>query len=614
MAPIQPSFANPSSPASKLLTLVGIVVVIAGLYFGRQVLIPLALATVLAFLLQPAVSLFEKMRMGRVPAVMVVLALSFALLTGLGWVVTGQLAVILDQAPAYKDNIHDKLEAMRQNQPTGLSKATATINDLNKELSNASDDAVNKKSKSSGARPIAVQTTSAPRNVTDYLRDIIGPATNTLEVFAITIVFSLFMLIKREDVRNRVIRLAGGGQLNIMTQALDEGASKLSRFLLLQVSVNAAYGTLFGLGVHLIGVPHALLWGILAALLRFVPYVGTAVAAALPMALALAVFPGWKEVIFTFVLFLVLEIILANAIEPWLYGSQTGVSSLAILVAAIFWGMLWGPVGLILSTPLTLCVIVMGRYVPQLDFLEVLLGDEPVLSPQAHFYQRLLAMDENEAQDIADNFLKEHTVDELYDSVLIPALSLAEQDRHANTLPETSTNFIHETTREIIEKLEDVGPESAEDSSDLALETSPTQFGNGLMILCIPSRDEADEITGAMLVQILRRAGHHANLVPLDGVSKMLDEVDKQGANFVCISALPPFALGQAAPLCKRLRERYPDVKFVLGLWAYPGGAVEAERRAGVGFVDLIATSLQQVVSLAAASSPLTSIQVPEMK
>jgi predicted PurR-regulated permease PerM len=601
------SIRSSSNPLTKMLTLVGIVVVIAGLYFGRQVLIPLALATVLAFLLQPAVGFFEMARIGRVPAVLVVLTLSFALLGGLGWLVTEQLSQIMDQVPSYETNIHNKIESIRKRGNSGFGKVTATVNDLSKELSAASQDAVNKKSaQNSGNRPIAVQATSAPRGVNDYLRDMIGPLANILEIAAITVVFALFILIKREDVRNRMIRLAGAGQLNIVTQVLDEGSNKLSRFLLLQVSVNAAYGVLFGLGVLLIGIPHAFLWGILACVLRFIPYVGTPIAAGFPIAMALAIFPGWMQVWLVFSLFVVLELTIANVIEPWLYGSHTGVSSLAILVAAVFWGMLWGPVGLILSTPLTVCLILMGRYVPQLDFLEVILGDEPVLSPQAHFYQRLLALDENEAQDIAENFLKDHPVQELYDLVLIPALSLAEQDRHTDALPEGSAKFIQETVREIIVKLDDAPSENSKVDADGAQTISPvTLNGSGLRIICMPSRDEADEITGSMLVQLLRRSGHHAKVLPIGTVSEMLDEVEKEGANFVCVSALPPFATGQAAPLCKRLRERFPSINIVLGLWAYPGGMAKAQQRAGTHCANSLATSLQQVIALIAANSQL---------
>jgi len=287
---------------------------------------------------------------------------------------------ILVHLSDYRANIHNKIAAVRAPGSGGLGKATATVNDLSKELSTASETAGNKKlSQNRGKEPIPVQVAEPPHSASEYLRDVIGPISGILETTGIVVIFTLFILIKREDLRNRLIRLAGSGQLNTMTEALDEASQRLGRYLLLQFAVNAGYGLLFGLGVYFIGIPHALLWGVFGFLLRFVPYVGTPVAAAFPMGLALAVFPGWSQVALTFALFLLLELTIANLVEPWLYGSHTGISSLAILVAAICWGMLWGPVGLILSTPLTVCLILMGRYMPQLNFLEVLLGDEPVL-------------------------------------------------------------------------------------------------------------------------------------------------------------------------------------------------------------------------------------------
>ena len=580
---------------SRLLTLVGIVVVIAGLYFGRQLLIPLALGVVFAFLLTPIVGLVERCRIGRVSSVLVVLVLSFALLAAVGWGVTNQLTEILVHLPVYKANIHRKIEAIRAPGSSGLSKATATVNDLSKELSAASETAGNKKlGPDRGKEPIAVEVAAPPHSAAEYLRDLVGPLTGILETAGIAVILTLFILTKREDLRNRLVRLAGS-QLHAMTQALDEASQRLGRYLLLQFVVNAGYGLIFGLGLYFIGIPHPLLWGVLGCLLRFVPYIGTPVAAVFPMGMALAVFPGWSQAGLTFVLFLLLELTIANLIEPWLYGSHTGVSSLAILVAAIFWGMLWGPVGLILSTPLTVCLILMGRYIPQLNFLEILLGDEPVLSPQAHFYQRLLALDDEEARDIAEKYLSENPIGNLYDSVLIPALSLAEKDRHMNVLDEIRTKFIYQSTRELIEEL-------YEDSS-ASLENPPvlpgaTESQSGSMVLCIPARDEADEIIGIMAMQLLRRAGHNANALPIASVSTMLEKAEQLHPGVICISALPPFAAAQARSLCKQLRRRCRDTKIFLGLWEYPGGVPKAQERIGSGCADMIGTSLSQMVLL----------------
>jgi len=578
---------------SRLLTLVGIVVVIASLYFGRQVLIPLALAVVLAFLLTPIVGLVERCRLGRVPSVLVVLVLSFALLAAVGWGVTSQLMEILVRLPDYRANIHDKIEALRPPRGSGLSKATATVNDLSKELSPTSETAGNDR----GKEPIAVQVAAPPHSTAEYLRDFLGPLTGSLETAGIVVIFTLFIVVKREDLRNRLLRLAGSGQLTVMTQALDEASRRLGRYLLLQFAVNAGYGLLFGLGVYFIGIPHPLLWGVFGCLLRFVPYIGTPVAAVFPMGMALAVFPGWSQAGLTFVLFLLLELTIANLIEPCLYGSHTGVSSLAILVAAIFWGMLWGPVGLILSTPLTVCLILIGRYIPQLNFLEILLGDEPVLSPQAHFYQRLLALDEEEARDIVEEYLKQNPIGNLYDSVLIPALSLAEKDRHMNVLDEIRTKFIYQNTRELIEELYEDSSASLEPDHPLVL-AGATESQSGSMVVCIPARDEADEIVGIMAMQLLRRAGHNASALPIASVSMMLEKAEQLHPDVICISALPPFAAVQAKSLCTQLRRRCRDTKIFLGLWEYPGGVPKAQERVGLGCADMIGTSLSQMVLL----------------
>jgi predicted PurR-regulated permease PerM len=600
--------AGDATAASRLLTVVGIVVVIAGLYFGRQVLIPLALAVVLAFLLTPFVALLEKAHLGRVPSVIAGLVLSFALLAAMGWGVANQLMEILSHLPDYRVNIHNKIEAIRSPGSGGLSKATATVNDLSKELSTASETEGNKKLQNGGKQPISVQVAAPPHNAAEYVRDIVGPLTGILETAGIVVIFTLFILLKREDLRNRLLRLAGNGQLNVMTQALDEASKRLGRYLLLQFLVNAGYGLLFGLGVYWIGIPHALLWGVLGGLLRFIPFVGTPIAAVFPMGLALAVFPGWSQVGLTFLLFLILELTIANLIEPWLYGAHTGVSSLAILVAAIFWAMLWGPVGLILSTPLTVCLILMGRYMPQLNFLEILLGDEPVLSPQAHFYQRLLALDDEEARDIAAKYLRENPIGNLYDSVLIPALGLAERDRHMNVLDETRTRFIHQSTRELIEELY----ESSQDAPIPGREVSSASAGDtrattGPLIICVPARDEADEIVGTMVMQLLRRAGRNADALPIAAVSTMLEQLERLHPDVICVSALPPFAAGQAKSLCKQLRQRLPKAKIVLGLWEFPGGLAKAQERVGLGCADMIGTSLAQIVSLMEEGNPVAS-------
>lgn len=581
---------------------------IVGLYFGRRVLIPLALSIVLSFLATPLVTLLERLRIGRVFSTIAVLTLFFTMLGIVTWGVTNQLLQVITLLPDYRENIHQKIEAISSPGNGALSRAAATVNDLSKEIKAASQSAENQKiTKRDPKAPIPVQLASPPRTANEYLRDIIGPLTGILETSGIVVIFTLFVLIKREDLRNRLVRLAGTDQLHLVTQAMDDASKRLSRYLLLQFVINGVYGCLFGLTLLLIGIPHPLLWGVCAFLLRFIPYLGTPISALFPMVLAFAIFPGWTQIAETFGAFLALEVSTANIIEPWLYGAHTGVSSLAILVAAIFWGALWGPVGLILSTPLTMCLMLLGKYVPQLSFLDVLLGDEPVLSPKEHLYQRLLAFDLEEAREISWLYLKENPLLHFYDQVLLPVLTLAEQDRRRNSLDESRARFIYESARELVEEASDVS---------LANSTEPTQScatekeKPPATVICIPARNESDEVAAMMMAQILEREGHAAQALPRNQMGKIFEELEKQNPDVICISALHPLAPGQARPLCRQLRQRWPNVKMIMGLWEYPGGAIKAQERIGIGCADYIGTSLEEAVG--AIDKPKTDSTVNE--
>jgi hypothetical protein len=410
------------------------------------------------------------------------------------------------------------------------------------------------------------------------------------------VIFTIFMLLKREDLRNRLLRLAGLGQLNVMTQALDDASGRVSRYLLMQFLVNASFGTLFGLGLYRIGVPNALLWGVVAGILRLVPYVGTLVAATLPIALSLAVFDGWLRPLLVFLLVAGLELIVANVIEPWLYGTHVGISSLALLVTSVFWAVLWGPAGLILSTPLTVCVVVLGRYVPQLSFLLILLGDQPVLAPEAQIYQRLLAMDQLEAQTIVGQFLKGRPLVELYDSVLVPALSMAEQDRHKGAIDAAREEFLFLSINEMIAELSEYQL-TGEDSAPVpdAAEHLDAR------ILCLPAHDRADEVTAAMLAQLLEQKGLAALSFPIVGPApnewlEWLALIDARRSDVVCISALPPYAFAPARAMCKQIRERFPKVKVVVCVWGFSGDACKARARFDRTPPDCLCTSLAEAV------------------
>jgi predicted PurR-regulated permease PerM len=592
---------NNAGASSKLLTLIAVVVVIACLYFGRQILIPLGLAVVLSFLLAPAVTWLQKCRLRRVPAVLLVLVFAFSIVASVGWMVTVQLMNIVEQIPSYKSNIHEHIQSLRIPGDDGLRNARNTVTELSNELSAASEVKGDRKDgKTSAGRPVPVQLTPPPSSVSQYLRDIIGPLTGVVETAAMVIVFALFMLVKREDLRNRLVRLAGTSQLNTVTQAMDDASRRLSRYLLLQFLVNTTYALIFGFSAYWIGIPHALLWGVLAGLLRFVPYVGTPIAVLFPMAMALAVFPGWHQAALIFGVFVLLEIIVANLVEPWLYGSHIGISPLAILVAAVFWTILWGPVGLILSTPLTVCLILMGRYVPELNFLEVLLSDEDGLVVEAHFYQRLLAQDQAEARNIAETYLNEKTLGDFYDDVVIPPLCLAEQDRHVDALEARTANFIIQCTRELIEELgERFGDKPVLFGSQQESNSEPDRTAlSGFSVVCIPAGDEADELAATMMAQLLQRLGCDVRQLPIAPAVQVLDEALQGTPRVAIISALPPFAAGNARALCRGLRLDHPELQVIIGLWNVEGGVAKAQERIGSACTAVVTTSLQQVILL----------------
>jgi len=580
--------------------------IIAALYFTREILVPLAFALTLTFLLTPAVTLLERLRIGRVLSVILTVLASMAAAGCVAWVIANQLVDVANQLPSYRQNIHAKIQALHDPGKGPLGRAAQSVKEIGQELSRPDAAATppaspqipkQRSAPTVPGPPVPVQVVSDGTHGFTDLRALATPFLAPLGLTGIVIVFTIFMLVKREDLRNRLLRLVGLGQINIMTQALDDAAQRVSRYLLMQFSVNAGFGALFGTGLYFIGVPNAALWGVLAALLRIVPYVGTMVAAALPIILSLAVFDGWLPPVLVFALFAGLELIIGNFVEPWLYGAHTGISSLALLVTAVFWTVLWGPAGLILSTPLTVCVVVLGRYFPQLSFLHILLGDEDVLEAEAQLYQRLLARDQTEARAIVDAILKEKSLIELYDSVLIPALSLAEQDRHNGMVDATREEFLFLSINEMIAEFSEF-PRQLAASQQLSgnAESAPAAPHDGRIIF-IPAHDQADEVTAAMLAQILEQAGRVVLSCPL-GASRfeMLALLQPSEEDVICISALPPYAFSPARALCKQIRGRYPKVKLVVGVWGFKGDTEKAKARFERTQPDRLLTSLAEAV------------------
>lgn len=583
------------SPKTRELTYLFVLIfslaTIAVLYLAKTVVVPLALAILFSFLLSPLVTLLERIRLPRLLAIIVVILAAGIAVGAVSWTVFNQLVTVTDHMADFTYNINRKLETLKPTKSTSFSRAEQELDRLGQEISTlnlgvAVDHSEHQRKQlgASADHPIAVQEVGK----SDRLDTIHGVLGSLVSVFLV-VVFTFFMLLQREDLRNRLIRLTGRGHLNLMTQAMDEAGHRVSRYLALQLLVNTCYGTLVFVALYFLALPHALLWGALAGILRFIPYVGAPTAALLPTVFSIAVYTGWTPTLLIMAVFFIMEVLTANFIEPHIYGKQTGLSPLAVLVAAVFWTLIWGPIGLILSVPLTVCLVVVGSHVPSLKFLTVLLGDQPVMRPEAHYYQRLLASDAQEAGQVLDSYVKDNSVAAVYDQVMVPALSLFEQDRHRNALDQETVNFITETTKEQLEELglRSDEPQSANPPIDSVPGVSPPMSADkqpappsvlAKRVVCVAVRDDSDEIVALMLAQLLGRAGHSAKTIPLGNVDQVVDEVFDARPEVVCLSALPPYAMAYARTLYEGLRARQSNLDIVIGLWNHSGDLAKAAK------------------------------------
>ncbi|MFZ1942377.1 MAG: AI-2E family transporter [Acidobacteriaceae bacterium] len=583
------------SPKTRELTYLFVLIfslaTIAVLYLAKTVVVPLALAILFSFLLSPLVTLLERIRLPRLLAIIVVILAAGIAVGAVSWTVFNQLVTVTDHMADFTYNINRKLETLKPTKSTSFSRAEQELDRLGQEISTlnlgvAVDHSEHQRKQlgASADHPIAVQEVGK----SDRLDTIHGVLGSLVSVFLV-VVFTFFMLLQREDLRNRLIRLTGRGHLNLMTQAMDEAGHRVSRYLALQLLVNTCYGTLVFVALYFLALPHALLWGALAGILRFIPYVGAPTAALLPTVFSIAVYTGWTPTLLIMAVFFIMEVLTANFIEPHIYGKQTGLSPLAVLVAAVFWTLIWGPIGLILSVPLTVCLVVVGSHVPSLKFLTVLLGDQPVMRPEAHYYQRLLASDAQEAGQVLDSYVKDNSVAAVYDQVMVPALSLFEQDRHRNALDQETVNFITETTKEQVEELglRSDEPQPANPPIDSVPGVSPPMSADkqpappsvlAKRVVCVAVRDDSDEIVALMLAQLLGRAGHSAKTIPLGNVDQVVDEVFDARPEVVCLSALPPYAMAYARTLYEGLRARQSNLDIVIGLWNHSGDLAKAAK------------------------------------
>jgi predicted PurR-regulated permease PerM len=600
------------SPLARLTAILTFVTVTGILYVGRDILVPLALSVLLAFLLAPAVRRFERFGLHRSVATSLVAAMALAVVTAVLWVCATQVVSLAASLPEYRQNIRAKIGGLNATTGSTLGRLVSTIREIGTEVADErkaeqameaaraaeADPSAAGSSPEPVKPPLQVSVAPPVPGPIDLVREVIGPLVGPLATTAAVLIFTFVMLLKREDLRDRLIRLVGYGDLNRTTQMMEEAGGRVSRYLRMQLIVNVCYGVPVGIALFLLGVPNAALWAFLAIALRFIPYLGPWVAAAFPIALAFAISDGWSLVLWTIGVFLVLELVSNNIVEPWLYGASTGLSVLAVLVAAVFWTWLWGAVGLLLATPLTVCLFVLGRHLPGLSFLTVMLGDEPVLSPLDRFYQRLLAMDGEEATELAEAFATEHGQRSLYVDLLIPTLQFAEHDRHAQLLSEERSRSILDTTRRLVEDLSDAHVGTAGSAGD----PRPP-------VCVLTARDEADEIVAMMLVHTMQASGINAEVLSATLLKgEALERASALHPRSVCISALPPGAVLHASALCRRLRARLPDATIVVALWHAEGDLERATQRLQAAGATRVVTSIDAAVNALASAG---EIEVP---
>jgi predicted PurR-regulated permease PerM len=593
---------DPARTLEMLATLISVAFAIAFLYVGRDVLVPIAIAVLLSFVLSPPVLLLRRVGLNRTVAVMAVALASLLIAFAVSAALTRQVSELAVDLPKYQATINGKIGKLRDivSANSFFEKgvnALKSFGDLARKQppAPASQPASPQGVDETGAadvRPVPVEVREPAPGPFSVLRTIAGTALSPLETTALVVIFVVFILLQREDLRNRFIRLVGAKDLQRTTVAMNDAAGRLSRFFLVQTLINATYGAVIALALSLIGVPGPILFGILAFLMRFVPYVGAIVAAAFPTLLAAAVDPGWTMALETLALFILLEALVGNVVEPLLYGRNTGLSPIAVIVAATFWTWLWGPVGLVLSTPLTVCLVVIGRHVEQLSFLDVILGDAPALSPVEHFYQRLLVGDAAEIADQAEQFLKTQPLIVYYDEVALNGLLMAQDDFLRGVLDEAEQTKIRHTIEEVIEDLSehaDEKPEAAppapaargplgglgRDPAPPPATQTPPELAPGdpdgprKPILCIAGRNAIDQAAAALLAQILEKHGLPAKVEPpeLLTVGGIL-HLPGSGAQIICLSYVgADIGAPRVRYAIRRLRRRLPEAKIIAGFW-----------------------------------------------
>jgi predicted PurR-regulated permease PerM/GAF domain-containing protein len=594
------------TPAAALTGIWGLLLlafVIAALYFGRAVLVPIALATLITFLLSRLVTRLERW-IGRIAAVLVTVIAMFAIFAAASWVIGRQVIDLADKLPEYQANITTKIRSLRLPAGGPLARLSSSMRALQKEVVAPSPappteralDGSSTRTAPPAASPIQVRVIEGRSAIPQLMQETLGAILSPLGTAALVLLLVIFMLFKREDIRGRLIRLMGQGRISTTTRAMEDAGRRVSRYLSTQFLVNTCYGICVASGLHFIGVPNAALWGLLSGVLRFIPYVGAWAGALLPVLLSFAISTSWLTPLITIGLFVVLEAIVSNFVEPWLYGANTGVSPIALIISAVFWTWLWGPVGLVLSTPLTVCLAVMGRHVPRLEFLGTLLSEDQALAPHEEFYHRLLSFSMDSAEEFATKYVETESLTALYDNVLIPAIGAVEIDAHRGSITAEQRTSALQRVHEIIDDFS--GSEaSRNDAQEQKMDLSKAASASGSRVVCLPASAYCDELAGEMLAQLLRNQGFEAENVPARlKHEELVDRAVELQPECICVSVVPPTSIAQARHLASAIRERLKTVTILIGAWSARFDAEKLRERLRGAHVSDVAVSLEDAV------------------
>jgi predicted PurR-regulated permease PerM len=614
---------------SAVATAILAAIIVMVLYFGREIIIPIALAILLSFVLAPLVGLLQRVRIPRGLAVVSVVIIAFALIFAMGSLLATQLAQLAGDLPRYQSTISEKIQSFRDTTAGRgtLERASGMLKDLSKELDKPKEAAnalgAGASAKAAPPKPVPVEVLQPDPGALQSLQSLISPLLHPLATTGIIVIFVIFILLQREDLRNRLIRLAGSHDLQRTTAALDDAASRLSRLFLIQLLVNGSFGVVIGIGLWLIGVPSAILWGILAGVLRFVPYIGAFIAAAFPLALAVAVDPTWSMLLWTVALFVVVEPVVGHVIEPMVYGHSTGLSPVAVVASATFWTALWGPIGLVLATPLTVCLVVLGRHVERLEFLDVMFGDRPALSPPEIFYQRMLAGDPTEASEKAEEFLKERSLSSYYDEVALKGLQLAQADAERRALDLERLTKIRDAVGEFVNNISEQGDPplpkttpTTDAEATSAVETVaedapyenlpilskgdlPPEWQGEHPVLCVAGHSLLDEAAAIMLGQLSTAHGLAARVEAAGALSTAnIFRLETTGVAIVCLIYMDASSPAHMRYSVRRLRRKLPKATIILGCWLKDMDPAALENLREGAKADLAAASLGGALKL----------------